>query len=90
MRIKLTKDQLMSMSKGLPFEVMVDRPGDARGLLEIIGKSMPWDETGMSKFDNSVRKPTRLTFSVEEAEGSYICDIHPALVQYIYTLLSKN
>jgi hypothetical protein len=56
----------------------------------MLGKDMPWDETGMSKFDNSPRKPPRVTFSVEESDGFFICDIHPALVQNIYTLLSAS
>jgi hypothetical protein len=89
MRIKLTGEQLAKLSSGLPFEVMLDKANDVRGLLELLGKQMPWDETGLSKFgDNAMRRPGRVTFSVEEVEGGFICDIHPALVQHIYTLLS--
>jgi len=91
MRIKLTLDQLNSLAKDLPFTVMLDKPSDVRGLLEILGKEMPWDETGLSKLsDNSPRRPLRVTFSVEESGDGYICDIHPALVHHLYTILSKN
>ena len=91
MRIKLRLEQLNNLSKDLPFTVMLDKPSDVRGLLEILGKEMPWDETGLSKLsDNSPRRPVRVTFSVEESGDGYICDIHPALVHHLYTLLSKN
>jgi hypothetical protein len=90
MRIKLTTEQLNNLSKGLPFDVMLEKPSDVRGLLEILGKEMPWDETGLSKLgDNSQRRPVRVTFSIEETDKGYICDIHPALVHHLYTLLSK-
>ena len=90
MRIKLTLDQLNFLSKDLPFEVMLERPSDVRGLLEMVGQSMPWDETGLSKYENSSRKPNRMTFSIEPNENDFICDIHPALVQHIYTILSSK
>ncbi len=90
MRIKLSVDQLNKLAKNLPFEVLLDRASDVRGLLEIVGKEMPWDETGLSKIGNSPSRPPRVTFSVEAKDGGYICDIHPALVQHLYTLLSTN
>ena len=91
MRIKLSTDQLNLLSKGLPFEVMLERASDVRGLLEIIGRDMPWDETGLSKLGNSTARPTRVAFGVESAKnGYYICDIHPALVQHLYTVLSDK
>ena len=88
MRIKLSNEQLNTLTKGLPFEVMLERSSDVRGLMELIGKEMPWDETGLSKLGNSTNRPSRLTFGVDASENGYICDIHPALVQHIYTLLS--
>jgi hypothetical protein len=89
MRIKLTGEQLTKLASGLPFEVLLEKPNDVRGLLELPGNQMPCDETGLSKFgDNALRRPGRVTFAFEETEGGFICDIHPALVQHIYTLLS--
>jgi len=90
MRIKLSNEQLNVLTKGLPFEVMLERPSDVRGLLELIGKEMPWDETGLRKLGNSAARPPRLAFGVDAGDNCYICDIHPALVQHIYTLLSTN
>ncbi len=91
MRIKLSLDQLNILSKKLPFEVILEKPSDVRGLLDLVGKEMPWDETGMSKFGNSNVRPGRVTFGVEKAkDDGFICDVHPALVQYIYTLLSAK
>ena len=90
MRIKLTMEQLNFLGKDLPFEVMLDRPSDVKGLLEMVGQGMPWDETGLSKFDNSSRRPNRLTFSIEQSQNDFVCDIHPALVQHIYTILSPK
>lgn len=91
MRIKLSLDQLNVLAKKLPFEVILEKPTDVRGLLDLVGKEMPWDETGMSKFGNSSVRPGRVTFSVEKAkDDGFICDVHPALVQYIYTLLSAK
>lgn len=89
MRIKLNKEQLAKLSEGLPFPVILERPSDVRGLLDLLGKEMPWDETGLSKFgENTTRKPGRFTFMVEASGEDYICDIHPALVQYLYTKLT--
>ena len=89
MRIKLSLEQLNTLSKKLPFEVMLEKPGDVRGLLELLGKEMPWDDTGISKFSNSTARPGRVAFGVEKATGDcFICDIHPALVQHIYILLA--
>ncbi|MBM4447392.1 MAG: hypothetical protein FJ023_08645 [Chloroflexi bacterium] len=90
MRIKLKSEQLEILAKRLRFEVMLQQPRDIRGMLEVLGKEIPWNETGLNKFDNSPRRPVRLTFSVEEAKDGYICDIHPALAQYIHTLLSSE
>jgi len=90
MRIKLSTEQLNLLSKDLPFEVMLERASDVRGLLEIIGRDMPWDETGLSKFGNSNSRPARVTFGVESAADGFICDIHPALVQHLYTILSPK
>ncbi len=90
MRIKLKPEQLEKMSQGMPFDILLDQPRDVRGFLDLLGHEMPWDETGLSKFSNSNAKPPRLTFSVESGEGCFICDIHPALAQHIYTLLSEK
>jgi hypothetical protein len=90
MRIKLSTEQLNILCKALPFEVMLERPSDVRGLLDILGKEMPWDETGLSKYGRDGRRPQRVTFNVESDKDSYVCDIHPALVQHIYTLLSVD
>jgi hypothetical protein len=90
LRIKLKKDQLEKMAKKLPFEVIIEKPSDVRGLLEILGTEMPWDETGMGKFTNSTRRPPKVTFSVEASSNNeFVCDIHPALAQHIYDLLSS-
>ena len=90
MRIKLSVDQLNTLSKRLPFDVILEGPRDVRGLLDILGKDMPWDENGLSKFGNSSKRPTRVTFSVESSKDGFICDLHPALVMHIYTLLSSE
>lgn len=90
MRIKLKNEQLEILAKRLRFEVLLQQPRDVRGMLDVLGKEIPWDETGLSKFDDSPRRPIRLTFSVEEAKDGYICDIHPALAQHIHTLLSSE
>ena len=90
MRIKLTVEQLNILSKDLPFEVILERPSDVRGLLEMVAQSMPWDDTGLSKYENSSRKPNRMAFSVDANKDDFICDIHPALVQHIYTILSPK
>ncbi len=88
MRIKLRTDQLNLLARQLRFEVVLQQPRDVRGMLELLGKEMPWDDSGLNKFDSSPRKPARLTFSVEATRDGFICDIHPALAQYIHTLLS--
>ena len=90
LRIKLTVEQLNILSKDLPFEVILERPSDVRGLLEMVGHGMPWDDTGLSKYENSSRKPNRMAFSVEANKDDFICDIHPALVQHIYTILAPK
>lgn len=91
MRIKLNKEQLTKLSKDLPFPVLIDKASDVRGLLDLIGKEMPWDETGLSKFGgNTTKRPLRFAFGVEQTDDGFICDIHPALVQYLYTKLSSN
>ena len=90
MRIKLKSEQLETLAKRLRFEVMLQQPRDVRGMLDVLGKEIPWNETGLSKFDDSPRRPIRLTFSVEEAKDGYICDIHTALAQYIDTLLASE
>ena len=41
MRIKLSLDQLNTLAKKLPFEVILERPNDVRGLLKLINKNMP-------------------------------------------------
>jgi len=65
MRIKLKSEQLNILAKRLRFEVVLQQPRDVRGMLEVLGHDMPWDETGLSKFGDESRKPVRLTFSVE-------------------------
>jgi hypothetical protein len=90
MRIKLKNEQLNILAKRLRFEVMLQQPRDVRGMLEVLGKEIPWDESGLSKFSESPRRPMRLTFGVEAAKDGYICDIHPALAQHIHALLSSE
>ncbi len=90
MRIKLKSKQLETLAKQLHFEVILEQPRDVRGMLDVLGKEIPWNETGLGKFDDSPRRPTRLTFSVEETKDGYICDIHPALAQHIHTLLDSE
>lgn len=90
MRVKLRTEQLDLLAKRLCFEVVLQQPRDVRGMLELLGKEMPWDDSGLNKFDSSPRKPRRLTFSVEATRDGYICDIHPALAQYIHTILSTK
>ena len=90
MRIKLKSEQLNILAKRLRFEVMLQQPRDVRGMLDVLGNEIPWDEAGLNKFDSAARRPIRLTFSVEEAKDGYVCDIHPALAQYIHTLLSAE
>lgn len=90
MRIKLDCKQLTGLSRRLPFEVIVEDPRDVKGMLEILGHNMPWDEIGLSKFGDPLRKPTRVTFSVEAVDGGFICDIHPAFACYISNLLTDG
>ena len=90
MRIKLTSEQLNTLAQRLRFEVLLQQPRDVRGMLDVLGHDIPWDETGLSKFDDSPRRPTRLTFSVETTKDGFICDIHPALAQHIHTLLAPE
>ncbi|GAH23851.1 unnamed protein product [marine sediment metagenome] len=51
---------------------------------------MPWNETGLSKFGDPIRKPYRVAFSVEATDGGYICDVHPAFACYISHLLTSE
>ena len=88
MRIKLSTSQLDGLSRHLPFEVMLDQPRDVKGFLEILGHNMPWDDIGLNKFGDPLRKPNRVTFSVEAIDGGYICDVHPAFACYISNLLA--
>jgi len=88
MRIKLNNSQLDGLSKHLPFEVILEQPRDVKGFLEILGHNMPWDEIGLNKFGDPLRKPNRVTFSVEAVDGGYICDVHPAFACYISNLLT--
>ncbi len=90
MRVKLNNDQLSGLARHLPFEVIVENPRDVKGLLEILGHHMPWDEIGLNKFGDPVKKPSRVTFSVEAVDGGFICDIHPAFALYISNLLSEE
>jgi len=90
MRIKLKTEQLKGLSQQLPFEVVLEQPRDVRGFLEILGHNMPWSETGLNKFGDPLRKPTRVAFSVEATDGGYICDIHPAFACYISHLLTSE
>ncbi len=90
MRIKLKTEQLKGLSQQLPFEVVLEQPRDVRGFLEILGHNMPWDETGLNKFGDPLRKPTRVAFSVEATDGGYICDVHPAFACYISHLLTSE
>ena len=90
MRIKLKTEQLKALSQQLPFEVVLEQPRDVRGFLEILGHNMPWNETGLNKFGDPLRKPTRVAFSVEATDGGYICDVHPAFACYISHLLTSE
>jgi len=90
MRIKLSTKQLEDLSQHLPFQVMLEGPRDVKGLLEILGHNMPWDEMGLNKFGDPLKKPSRVTFSVEAVDGGFICDIHPAFACYISTLLASE
>lgn len=87
MRIKLKTEQLNMLAQQIRFEVMLDGPRDVRGMLDVLGTQMPWDEVGLGKFDNSPHRPARVTFPVKTTKDGYICDIHPALAQHIHTIL---
>jgi hypothetical protein len=90
MRIKLNSEQLDRLAQHLPFEVILEQPRDVKGLLEILGHNMPWDEAGFSKFSDPPKKPTRVAFSIEPTGDSYICDVHPAFAYYVSDLLSAK
>ena len=87
MRIKLNDSQLDRLSHHVPFEVILDGPRDVKGFLEILGHNMPWDELGLNKFGDHLRKPNRVTFSVELVDGGFVCDVHPAFACYLSNLL---
>ncbi len=89
MRIKLYQEQLKKLAVRLPYEVMVDQARDVRGLLEVLGRSMPWDETGLSKFGTPSVRPGRVTFAVDQSGDGFVCDIHPALAHYIRDILEN-
>ena len=88
MRIKLKTEQLTQLAQRLPFEVVMEHPRDVRGFLEILGHNMPWNESGLNKFGDQIKKPSRIAFSVDAVVGGYICDVHPAFACYISTLLT--
>jgi hypothetical protein len=90
MRIKLKNEQLNALAQKLCFEVILEQPRDVRGMLEVLGHEIPWENAGLNKFDNTSRRPPKLTFSVEAAKDGFICDIHPALAQHIHMLLSAK
>jgi len=90
MRIKLNNEQLTGLARHLPFEVVVEGPRDVKGLLELLGHNMPWDDVGLSKFGEPLKKPSRVTFSVEAVDGGFVCDIHPAFAIYISNLLTTE
>ena len=90
MRIKLKTEQLTKLAQHLPFEVMLDQPRDVKGFLEILGHAMPWDEVGLSKFGDPLKKPNRVAFDVEAIDGGFICDLHPSFACYISDLLTQK
>jgi len=90
MRIKLSNSQLEGLAHRLPFQVIVENPRDVKGLLEILGHNMPWDDMGLNKLGDPLKKPTRVTFSVEAVDGGFVCDIHPAFALYLSNLLSEE
>ncbi len=85
--MKLNSEQLGKLSHYVPFEVVLDGPRDVKGFLEILGHNMPWDEMGLGKFGDALKKPNRVTFSVESVDGGFVCDIHPAFACYLSTIL---
>jgi len=86
----LNPEQLNHLAQQLPFEVLLEQSRDVRGFLEILGHSMPWNDTGLSKFGDTVRKPNRIAFSVDAVDGGYVCDVHPAFACYVSTLLTMD
>ncbi len=90
MRIKLKNEQLTKLAQHVPFEVMLDQPRDVKGFLEILGHGMPWDDVGLSKFGDPLKKPNRVTFDVEAIDGGFICDLHPSFACYISDLLTQK
>ncbi len=90
MRIRLKQPQLDVLAKQLAVEVVIEQPRDVSGLLEILGRNMPWDDTGLTKFGEPPKRPGKVTFSVESTDAGYLCDIHPALAHYINDLLSPR
>ena len=88
MRVRLKPEQLNVLTKQLSVEVIIEQPRDVSGLLEILGRNMPWDESGLSKFGEAPKRPGKVTFSVEASDSGFICDIHPALAHYINHLLT--
>jgi len=89
MRIKLKTEQLDQLSHHLPFEVLLEQPRDVKGFLEILGRDMPWDEAGLNKFGDPLKKPNRVAFDVTAVNGGFVCDVHPAFACYISNLLQK-
>jgi hypothetical protein len=90
MRIKLRKEQLDQLKRELPFEVVLEQPRDVKGFLEILGQNMPWNDMGLSKFGDPIRKPNRVAFTVEAVDGGFLCDIHPAFAAYVSTMLDRK
>jgi hypothetical protein len=45
---------------------------------------------GLNKFGDPLKKPNRVTFSVEAVNGGFICDIHPSFAIYISNVLMEN
>ena len=90
MRIKLNGSQLDKLAHNVPFEVILEGTRDVKGFLEILGHNMPWDEIGLSKFGDPLRKPNRVAFSVETVDGGFICDVHPSFACYLSTLLTVD
>jgi hypothetical protein len=90
MRIKLKAEQLGYLAQRLPFEVILDHARDVRGFLDILGKDMPWEETGLSKSGTPIKKPSRVAFSVLATDEGYVCDVHPAFACYISSLLHND
>ena len=90
MRIKLKTEQLGQLSHQLPFEVLLERPQDVKGFLEILGRDMPWDEVGLNKYGDPLKKPGRVAFEVTAINGGFVCDVHPAFACYISDLLNEK